>query len=63
MNVAQLHESVFYCAQNFGGVVLAGHAAVDRVLRDADDAPQQRLLLNDDNVAFQIVQLGETVIQ
>ena len=63
LRLAQLEQRLFGSRQNLRRLLFAGDAAVHQVLRREDDLPQNRLVLHDANVAFDIEGLRQPVIE
>ena len=61
--LAQLHQRLFGGRQNFVRLLFADQAAVDHRLRAEDQLAQRRLVLDDANVAVQVRDLRQPVVQ
>ena len=60
---AELEQRLFGTRQNLPGLFLAEQGAVHHLLRCEDDAPQQSFVLNDADVAFQVEDVRQAVVE
>ena len=61
--VAHLEQALFGAGQDLVGLFLADNAAVDQIARRKDDAPQDRFVLDDADVAVQIRERRQAFVE
>ncbi len=61
--VAELQQTFLGAGQDLVGLFFADDTAVDQPLRRENDAPQNGLVLDDANIAFQVRQRGQAFVE
>ena len=63
LRIAEFEEGLFGAGEDFAGLFLAEQGAVHHVLRGEDDAPQDGLVFDDADVAVEVGNLREAVVE